>query len=62
MMNNEKLKKVLEERSIEQQELAQAVGVSQAFMSYVINGLKDPSVAVLKRMADYLKMSVDELI
>ena len=61
-MNGKKLKHLLIDKEVSQIELAEACGVSQAFISYVIKGYKAPSVAVLKRMADYLKISVDELI
>lgn len=61
-MNGKKLKHILIDKNVSQIELAEAVGVSQAFISYVIKGYKDPSVAVLKRISDYLKISVDELI
>lgn len=61
-MNTEKLKEILVEKNIEQQTLAEAVGVTQAFISYVINGYKTPSIAVMKRIADFLGVTVDELI
>lgn len=59
---NEKIRKLLDEKSITQVELAQAVGVSQAFISGIVKGYKMPSVPLLKRIADYLKVSVDEII
>lgn len=61
-MNTEKLKEILVEKNIEQQTLAEAVGVTQAFISYVIKGYKTPSIAVMKRIADFLGITVDELI
>ena len=42
--------------------VAEAAGVSQAFMSYVLHGYKLPSVPVLKRIADKLEVPVDELL
>lgn len=59
---NEKLKAVLDKKNISQVELAEGVGVSQAFVSYMIKGYKQPSVTLLKRMAEYLGVTVDELI
>lgn len=59
---NEKLKAVLDKKNISQVELAESVGVSQAFVSYMIKGYKQPSVTLLKRMAEYLGATVDELI
>lgn len=59
---NEKIKKLLDEKCITQVELAQAVGVSQAFISGIVKGYKLPSVPLLKRIADYLQVTVDEII
>lgn len=59
---NEKLKAVLETKNISQVELADNIGVSQAFVSYMIKGYKQPSVTLLKRMAEYLGVTADELI
>lgn len=61
-MNGKKLKHILIDKDIEQQTLAEAVGVTPAFISFVIKGYKVPSIAVLKRIADYLEISVDELL
>lgn len=59
---NEKIKSLMDEKDVTQSELAEAAGVSQAFMSYVIKGFKTPSVAVLKRIAVHLGVSIDELV
>lgn len=61
-MNTDKLKELLKEKNIQQQELAEAVGVSQPFISYVMRGLKDPSLTQLKRIANFLEVTVDEII
>lgn len=57
-----KLKALVEKKNISQVQLAEVAGVSQAFMSYVLNGYKTPSVQVLKRIADFLDVTVDDLI
>lgn len=57
-----KLENVLKEKNISQAKLAENVGVSQAFVSFMIKGYKQPSVTLLKRMAEYLGVTVDELI
>lgn len=59
---NEKIKLELAKQNITQVQLAEAVGVSQAFISGVIKGYKMPSVPLLKRIADYLNATVDEII
>lgn len=59
---NDKIKKLLDQKNISQAELAENVGVSQAFISYMINGFKQPSITLLKRIADYLDVPVGYLI
>lgn len=59
---SEKLKVILERKKVSQAELAEAVGVSQAFISYMIKGFKQPSVTLLKRIAEYLNVSLDDLV
>lgn len=59
---NEKLKEVLKEKNVTQAELAENVGVSQAFVSYMIKGYKQPSVILLKRMAEFLSVPMERLI
>lgn len=61
-MNGERLKALLVEKGIQQAELAENVGVSQAFISYLIKGLKQPSLILIKRIADYLHVPIDELV
>lgn len=58
----DKLKTVLEQKGILQKDLADEVGVSEAFMSYIIKGHKQPSVALLKRMSEYLGVPMDDLV
>ena len=59
---NKKIKQLMEQNHTTQTELAEVAGVSQAFMYYVMKGYKIPSVAVLKRIADYFGVSMDELV
>ena len=53
---------LLDDKGVTQAELAESVGVSQPFMSNVVRGYKLPSVAVTKRIAEHLGVSVDELL
>ena len=62
LLNYTKLKDLMESRSVTQAELAEAVGVSEAGMSYILRGLKQPSLAVAHRMAEYFRVTVDDLI
>ena len=59
---NKKLRQLMEQNNTTQTELAEVAGVSQAFMSYIMKGYKVPSGAVLKRIADYFGVSMDELV
>lgn len=62
MFNHDKLKELMESRSVTQKELADVAGVSEAGMSYFVRGVKQPSLAVAKRIADKLGVTVDELL
>ena len=62
MLNYTKLKAIMDSRSVSQAELAEAVGVSEAAVSYFLRGLKQPSLLVAQRMAEYLGTTVDELL
>lgn len=61
-MNLEKIKSLMSAQKVTQAELASVAGTSQAFISYVMDGTKMPSVAVLKRIADRLGVTMDELV
>ena len=62
MLDTEKLKKLLTEKQINQAELGERVGVTEAMISYIIRGVKKPSLEVAKRIADTLGVTVDTLI
>ena len=62
MVNHERIKELIAEKGIEQKELAAQVGVSATMISYIVKGLKEPSVAVLARIARQLGVSAAELI
>ncbi len=57
-----KIKLLLEEKGVSQAELAESVGVSQAMISYIVKGLKTPSVTLLKRISEYFGVTMDELV
>lgn len=62
MFNHEKMAEIIREKGIEQKGLAEKVGISEAMMSFVVRGLKEPSLTVLGRIAHELGVSVAELI
>ena len=50
------------ERNITQMELANAIGVTHSAISFWENGVNIPNVVDCWKMADYMKISIDELI
>ena len=62
MINGKKIKERLLEKGMEEKELAAAVGVSQAMITYIIKGLRDTTVTNAVRIANALDCTVDELI
>lgn len=62
MFNHERMAEIIRKKGIEQKALAGKVGVSEAMMSFIVNGLKEPSLTVLGRIAHELGVSAAELI
>lgn len=62
MVNHKKIASLIKERGLVHKELAETVGISEAMMSYIIKGFREPNVATLARIARALGCSVDELI
>ena len=62
MINHEKIAELIRAKGIEQKVLAEEVGVSEAMMSFIVRGLKEPSLTVLTRIAKALDVPVAELI
>ena len=58
----ERIKALMEEHGVNQVQLAEISGVSQSFICNMLKGYKTPSVAVLKRIAAYFHVTVDELL
>ena len=49
-------------RSLTQQQLADAAGISKAYLSQIESGKRQGSASVLKALADALRIEVDELL
>ena len=62
MVNSEKIKELMQAKSLKSKELALRVGVGETMMSYILNGLREPNVATLVRIARELGVTVDDLI
>ena len=56
------LKILLYDKKIEQRELAKVAGCTEAMISRVIKGERNICSDKLKKIADYLCVSVDELL
>lgn len=61
MVNTKKLKKLMEQKHMNQEALADAVGVTQAAMSYILRGLKDPSLKTIVNISKVLGCTIDEI-
>lgn len=62
MFNYERMNELIREKGIDQKTLANAVGVSDQAISYFARGLKDPSLALLGKIAHELGVTAAELI
>ena len=66
MVYQNKFKTILKELRIEnnlgQVELATAIGVSKGVISLWENGLREPNMYSLILLANYFKISIDELV
>ena len=61
-VNGVKIKELREGRDLTTAELADRVGATQAFISHIEVGFKQPSVILLKRIADFFGCTVDSLL
>lgn len=62
MFNYKRMAELIREKGIDQKTLANAVGVSDQAISYFARGLKDPSLALLGKIAHELGVTAAELI
>lgn len=56
------LKELRKDKKVGQVELAKAVGVSKGIISLWENGLREPNMYSLIRLARYFDVSIDELV
>lgn len=62
MSLGQKIKELRESKDIPQGKLAEKVGITGAMMSFIESGEKIPSLAVAKRIAKELGVSLDYLV
>jgi DNA-binding XRE family transcriptional regulator len=56
-----KVKKIRKTKGYTQEEVAEKVGISRAYMGYIEQGRYAPSLKVLEKVAKYLQVKVGEL-
>lgn len=61
-VNAAKIRELREKAGLTTYELADEVSASQTMISHIENEARQPTVALLKRIADFFKVTVDELI
>ena len=62
MVNGRKIRELRENENLTTLEFAEKVHTSQAMISSVEIGLKKPGIELLKRIADYFGLAVDDLL
>jgi transcriptional regulator with XRE-family HTH domain len=62
MFKRDKMKELREAKGFSMRELAEKVGCSEAFISYLENGQKEPTSRMLYFLADALDCSTDYLL
>ena len=60
-IGDKNIKHVLVDKNITQKELAEAMGVSDGYISYVVNGYKIPSAEMRKKIARVLGVKEKEI-
>lgn len=61
-MNTKRIKHIMLDKDIKQKDIAKAAGVSEAFISYVINGKSKPPKKLLEILSSYLGISSQEIL
>lgn len=59
---NENLKTARERRGLSQKEMAERIGVAKSTYSLYESGNREPNVQTIKKIADILNVSADELL
>ena len=57
LLKNERLA-----RKLSQEQLAKAIGITQAQISYYESNKNEPSIGICEKIADFYEISLDELI
>lgn len=61
-MDNKRLRRLREEKGMEQQEVADKLGISRSAIGMYERGKREPNDEIKKRIADFFNCSVDYLV
>ncbi len=61
-MNTEKLQKQMAKKAMNNSQLSKSVGVSEPYISMIVNGLRIPNVLVAKKIATALECKIEDLL
>lgn len=56
------LKKIREQKEMTQGDICRALNLDRGYISSIESGKRNPTLSTLKKLADALKVSVDELL
>lgn len=56
------MKRIRAKRKMSQGDIARALEVDRGYISNIENGKKNPTLATIQKLADALKVSMDELL
>ena len=56
------LKKIREQKGMTQGDICRALNLDRGYISSIEGGKRNPTLSTLKKLADALKVSVDELL
>ena len=62
MLNGEKIRVLMHSKEMTSRQLAMRIGISESMMSYILQGLREPNVRTLVRIASELGCTVDEIV
>jgi len=56
------LKRIRSDKNMSQGDIARALGVDRGYISNIENGKRNPTLATITKLAEALKVSVNELL
>ena len=56
------LKRIREEKGMSQGDICRALDIDRGFISSIENGKRNPTLSTIKKIADVLQVSADELL